>query len=93
MVADGETVVDWRASCGWCNDQGNRGFQGRHDKVRIFKMRRRKHYQKHQVIVRTSPNCDATQSEKSGEERETWHTKKRAVVPVTAATHIQNDWA
>ena len=22
--------------------------QGRHDKVRIFKMRRRKHYQKHQ---------------------------------------------
>ena len=29
--------------------------QGRHDKVKIFKMRRRKHYQKHQATVRTTP--------------------------------------
>lgn len=33
---------------------------GRHDKVKIFKMRRRKHYQKHQAIVRTTPNCAST---------------------------------
>jgi large subunit ribosomal protein L21 len=30
---------------------------GKHDKVRIFKMRRRKHYQKHGVTARTTPSC------------------------------------
>ncbi len=35
---------------------------GRHDKVKIFKMRRRKHYQKHQGIVKITPSCVSTRS-------------------------------
>ena len=48
MVADGDKV-----SVGTPLDSGAKVSatvlgQGRHDKIRIFKMRRRKHYQKHQ---------------------------------------------
>ena len=68
--------------------------QGRHDKVKIFKMRRRKHYQKHQGIARTTPNCASTRStRKRSQSKELKHgTKKLAVVPVTAATHNQAPW-
>ena len=63
---------------------------GRHDKVRIFKMRRRKHYQKRQGhrqnFTETAdqrgqpPDRGATQSR-----RRTWHRKKAAAPPATAA--------
>jgi len=48
MVADGETVLIGAPVVAGATVKATVVSQGRHDKVRIFKMRRRKHYQKRQ---------------------------------------------
>ena len=48
LVADGENLKMGRPLVAGAAVQAKVLNQGRHDKVRIFKMRRRKHYQKHQ---------------------------------------------
>lgn len=48
MVADGENVVIGTPVVAGASVTASVINEGRHDKVRIFKMRRRKHYQKHQ---------------------------------------------
>lgn len=48
MVADGDKVSVGTPLVAGAKVNATVLGQGRHDKVRIFKMRRRKHYQKHQ---------------------------------------------
>ncbi|TAK70973.1 MAG: 50S ribosomal protein L21 [Betaproteobacteria bacterium] len=48
LVADGEQFKMGRPLVTGASVQAKVLAQGRHDKVRIFKLRRRKHYQKHQ---------------------------------------------
>lgn len=48
MVADGDNVSMGKLLVEGATVSATVLSQGRHDKVRIFKMRRRKHYQKHQ---------------------------------------------
>ncbi|MEO6823320.1 MAG: 50S ribosomal protein L21 [Nitrosospira sp.] len=48
MIADGENVSMGQPMLSGASVKATVLGQGRHDKVRIFKMRRRKHYQKHQ---------------------------------------------
>ncbi|MDE1989346.1 MAG: 50S ribosomal protein L21 [Betaproteobacteria bacterium] len=48
MVADGDTVTFGRPLVNGAKVTATVLSHGRHDKVKIFKMRRRKHYQKHQ---------------------------------------------
>ena len=48
MVADGENISMGKPLVDGATVKATVLGQGRHDKVRIFKMRRRKHYQKHQ---------------------------------------------
>ncbi|SBT03156.1 50S ribosomal protein L21 [Candidatus Accumulibacter aalborgensis] len=48
MVGEGETVTVGTPIIAGATVRATVLSQGRHDKVRIFKMRRRKHYQKHQ---------------------------------------------
>ena len=48
LVADGDEIRMGRPLLNGASVQAKVLAQGRHDKVRIFKMRRRKHYQKHQ---------------------------------------------
>jgi len=48
LVADGEILKMGRPLVTGATVQAKVLAQGRHDKVRIFKLRRRKHYQKHQ---------------------------------------------
>ncbi len=48
LVADGDKLKMGRPLVTGATVQAKVLAQGRHDKVRIFKMRRRKHYQKHQ---------------------------------------------
>ncbi len=48
LVADGDTLKMGRPLVTGASVQAKVLAQGRHDKVRIFKLRRRKHYQKHQ---------------------------------------------
>jgi large subunit ribosomal protein L21 len=48
MVADGDKVSMGKPLVLGATVKATVLGQGRHDKVRIFKMRRRKHYQKHQ---------------------------------------------
>ena len=48
MVVDGETVVVGKPTVACATIKATVVSHGRGDKVRIFKMRRRKHYQKHQ---------------------------------------------
>lgn len=48
MVADGENVVIGTPVIAGATVTASVVNEGRHKKVRIFKMRRRKHYQKHQ---------------------------------------------
>jgi large subunit ribosomal protein L21 len=48
MIADGENVSMGKPVLSGASVKATVLGQGRHDKVRIFKMRRRKHYQKHQ---------------------------------------------
>ena len=48
MVADDETVLIGAPVVTGATVKATVVSQGRHDKVRIFKMRRRKHYQKRQ---------------------------------------------
>jgi large subunit ribosomal protein L21 len=48
LVADGDNLKMGRPLVAGAAVQAKVLTQGRHDKVRIFKMRRRKHYQKHQ---------------------------------------------
>ena len=48
MIADGENVSMGQPMLSGASVKATVLDQGRHDKVRIFKMRRRKHYQKHQ---------------------------------------------
>ncbi|HUX24420.1 MAG TPA: 50S ribosomal protein L21 [Burkholderiales bacterium] len=48
LVADGDELRMGRPLLSGASVQAKVLAQGRHDKVRIFKMRRRKHYQKHQ---------------------------------------------
>ncbi len=48
LVADGEQFKMGRPFVTGASVQAKVLAQGRHDKVRIFKLRRRKHYQKHQ---------------------------------------------
>jgi large subunit ribosomal protein L21 len=48
LVADGDNLKMGRPLVTGATVQAKVLAQGRHDKVRIFKMRRRKHYQKHQ---------------------------------------------
>ena len=48
MVADGEAISVGRPMLAGANVTATVLAHGRHAKVKIFKMRRRKHYQKHQ---------------------------------------------
>ena len=48
LVADGDSLKMGRPLVTGASVQAKVLAQGRHDKVRIFKLRRRKHYQKHQ---------------------------------------------
>jgi large subunit ribosomal protein L21 len=48
LVADGDNLRMGRPLVAGATVQAKVLAQGRHDKVRIFKLRRRKHYQKHQ---------------------------------------------
>ena len=48
LVADGDNLKMGRPLVAGATVQAKVLSQGRHDKVRIFKLRRRKHYQKHQ---------------------------------------------
>ena len=48
MIADGDKVVVGKPLVDGASVKATVLAQGRHDKVRIFKMRRRKHYQRHQ---------------------------------------------
>ena len=48
LVADGDDLKMGRPLVTGASVQAKVLAQGRHDKVRIFKLRRRKHYQKHQ---------------------------------------------
>jgi len=48
MVADGDNISMGKPLVDGATVKATVLEQGRHDKVRIFKMRRRKHYQKHQ---------------------------------------------
>ena len=48
LVADGETLKVGKPMVAGASVNAKVVAQGRHDKVRIFKLRRRKHYQKHQ---------------------------------------------
>ena len=48
LVADGDNLKMGRPLVAGATVQPKVLTQGRHDKVRIFKLRRRKHYQKHQ---------------------------------------------
>ena len=48
LVADGDNLRIGRPLVSGASVQAKILAQGRHDKVRIFKLRRRKHYQKHQ---------------------------------------------
>jgi large subunit ribosomal protein L21 len=48
MIADGDNVSMGKPMLSGASVKATVLGQGRHDKVRIFKMRRRKHYQKHQ---------------------------------------------
>jgi large subunit ribosomal protein L21 len=47
MIADGDNVSMGKPMLNGAAVKATVLQQGRHDKVRIFKMRRRKHYQKH----------------------------------------------
>jgi large subunit ribosomal protein L21 len=48
MIADGENISMGKPLLSGASVMAKVLEQGRHDKMRIFKMRRRKHYQKHQ---------------------------------------------
>ena len=48
LVADGDNLKMGRPLVAGASVNAKVLAQGRHDKVRIFKLRRRKHYQKHQ---------------------------------------------
>jgi large subunit ribosomal protein L21 len=48
MIADGDNVSMGQPMLSGASVKATVLGQGRHDKIRIFKMRRRKHYQKHQ---------------------------------------------
>jgi large subunit ribosomal protein L21 len=48
LVADGDSLRMGRPLVTGASVQAKVLAQGRHDKVRIFKLRRRKHYKKHQ---------------------------------------------
>lgn len=48
LVADDDNLKMGRPLVSGASVQAKVLTQGRHDKVRIFKLRRRKHYQKHQ---------------------------------------------
>lgn len=48
VVADGDKVTFGRPMIAGAKVVATVSSHGRHDKVKIFKMRRRKHYQKHQ---------------------------------------------
>ncbi len=48
LVADGDNLKMGRPLVAGASVKAKVLAQGRHDKVRIFKLRRRKHYQKHQ---------------------------------------------
>jgi large subunit ribosomal protein L21 len=48
MVADGDSITFGRPLVDGAKVTATVLAHGRHDKVKIFKMRRRKHYQKHQ---------------------------------------------
>ena len=48
MVADGDNISVGKPLLSGASVQATVMEQGRHDKIRIFKMKRRKHYQKHQ---------------------------------------------
>lgn len=48
MVADGDKISMGTPLVNGATVSATVLGQGRHDKIRIFKMRRRKHYQKHQ---------------------------------------------
>jgi large subunit ribosomal protein L21 len=48
LVADGDNLKMGKPLLAGATVQAKVLAQGRHDKVRIFKLRRRKHYQKHQ---------------------------------------------
>ncbi len=47
LVADGDNLKMGKPLVSGASVQAKVLTQGRHDKVRIFKLRRRKHYQKH----------------------------------------------
>ncbi len=59
--------------------------QGRHDKVKIFKMRRRKHYQKRQGHRQNYTEVLIGAISARGLRSAPWHTRRRAAARATAA--------
>jgi large subunit ribosomal protein L21 len=90
MVSDGDKTSMGRPLVDGATVKATVLGQGRHDKVRIFKMRRRKHYQKHQGHRQNYTEIQITDISAYREHRR-WPIKKQAEVLGMAATRIQSD--
>ena len=91
MVGEGESVKIGTPVVSGASVTATVVSHGRHDKIKIFKMRRRKHYQKHQGHRQnfTELRIEAISAEGEGG-NPTWHTRKLVVVRATAATRNRN---
>jgi large subunit ribosomal protein L21 len=84
MVGEGETVQVGTPTVSGATVKVTVLSQGRHDKIRIFKMRRRKHSRSIRGIVRITPKFALTplpmaiQPDLRG--ADSWHTRKQAAV-------------
>jgi large subunit ribosomal protein L21 len=85
MVGEGESVKIGTPRLAGASVKATVLSQGRHDKIKIFKMRRRKHYQKHQGHRQNYTEIASTRSrpklDPSERKADSWHTKKQAAVP------------
>ena len=91
MVGDGDSVRLGQPTVAGATVTATVLAHGRGEKLRIFKMRRRKHYQKHQGHRQGYTELQDRRYRRltlATNRTRQWHTKKQAAVPATGAIRI-----
>ena len=87
MVGEGDSVRLGQPTLAGATVKATVVSHGRGEKVKIFKMRRRKHYQKHQGHRQGYTELRSTRSTRK--DARPWHTRRQAGAPATGATRTR----
>ena len=92
LVADGEKVTTGTPLVSGATVKATVVSHGRGEKIKIFKMRRRKHYRKTQGHRQNYTEIQSADQRHHWVGQRSWRTRKQAAVRATGATPTPSGW-